>query len=462
LKILVVDDEHVALTSIQRLLKRRGIRDVQICGDGAEAVDRIKNEAFDIVLLDVLMPEMDGLQVLEATRPFRPDVEFVILTAVDDVDTAVKALRLGAFDYIVKPVDNARLFLSIERAYERRGLRAGLAGSRGQVKKESGDAAFGDLLTQNPRMFELLAFARVMARAGNPILITGESGTGKELIARGIHRASPMADGPFVAVNVSAIPESLFESQVFGHLKGAFTGAERDHAGFFEQADGGTLFMDEIGELPLGLQAKLLRVIEEKRLVRLGATQPMAVNVRIVSATNIDMDKAVKEGGFRLDLACRLRSAHIHLPPLRERREDIPLLAGHFLEQACRRHAKGVRGLSPAALDLLVQKEFAGNVRALAQAVENGVLLAEGEWVEPQHLDPSHQGAVDPFARTLCPLKADRNTHVAFVLAHTRGDRRQAADILGVSIRQVQRLITQLQADPRWQPLMADLPEGGQ
>jgi DNA-binding NtrC family response regulator len=454
LKILVVDDEKVALTSIKRLLKRRGIHDVQICEDGAEAVKRIRTQDYDIVLLDILMPEMDGLQVLEAARPFRPDVEFVLLTAVDDVDTAVRALRLGAFDYIVKPVDNERLFLAIERAYERRGLRAGLAGSSDQDGRGAVSEAFAEIITQDPRMIELMAFARIMARAGNPILITGESGTGKELLALGIHRASPMAVGPFVPINVSAIPESLFESQVFGHLKGAFTGAERDYAGFFEQADGGTLFMDEIGELPLALQSKLLRVLEDKSLLKLGATRPIPANVRIVSATNIDVDKAIKEGRFRLDLACRLKSAHIHLPPLRERKDDIPLLAAHFLERACRRYDKCLQGFTPAAMDLLMQKELPGNVRSLAQEVENGVLLADDEWIQPRHLDPSRPAAVDRFSRTLCSLKEDRNKHVAFVLTHTQGDRNEAARILGISVRQVQRLLNQLKEDPDW-PEMA-------
>jgi DNA-binding NtrC family response regulator len=443
LKILVVDDEQVALTSIRRLLKRRGIYDVQICDNGAEAIERIRMEAFDIVLLDILMPRMDGIQVIEAVRPFRPDVEFVVLTAVDDVSTAVQAIRLGAFDYIVKPADNERLFLSIARAFERRGLRAGLAGSCAGHADGKIPEAFSELVTQNPRMIELLGFAQIMARAGNPIMITGESGTGKELLARGIHRASPVAKGPFFGVNVSAIPEALFESQFFGHLKGAFTGAERDHTGFFEQADGGTLFMDEIGELPLTLQSKLLRVLEDGSLLKLGATRPTPVNVRIVSATNIDLDKAIKDGRFRLDLACHIKSVHIHLPPLRERKDDIPLLAGHFLEHACRRHEKSIRGISPEALDLLMRMGFPGNVRSLAQTVERGVLLADDTLLQPRHLDPSRPIA-DPFSRTLCSLREDRDKHVAFVLSQTGGDRHKAARILGVSIRQVQRLVIQM------------------
>ena len=231
---------------------------------------RIRRENFDVVLLDLLMPEVDGMQVLESTKPFCPQTEFIILTAVDDIPTTVKAMRQGAYDYLVKPVDNELLFLSIERAYERKGLLAGLSVN---ASCETADIppAFADTLTQSTQMKALISYAQVMARSGNPILITGESGTGKELMARGIHRAGPAPAGPFVAVNVSAIPATMFESQFFGHAKGAFTGADSGHQGFFEQADGGTLFLDEIGELPIGLQSKLLRVLEDKTFTPLGA-----------------------------------------------------------------------------------------------------------------------------------------------------------------------------------------------
>jgi DNA-binding NtrC family response regulator len=456
MKILLVDDEPIALTSIQRLLRRRGLRDVQICDSGAQAVERIKSEDFDVVLLDVLMPGIDGLEVLQSTKAFKPETEFVILTAVDDVDTAVKAIRFGAFDYLVKPVDNERLLIAIERAYERRGLRAGLAGSFKGGGNFKIPEAFSAIITQNPRMLELLSFAQIMARGNNPILITGASGTGKELMARGIHRAGPASRGPFVAVNVSAIPESLFESQVFGHLKGAFTGAGDDYKGFFEQANGGTLFLDEIGELPAGLQVKLLRVIEDQSVCRIGATKPVAVNVRIVSATNIDIDAALKEGRLRLDLMCRLKSVHIHLPPLSEREGDIALLADHFLREACKRYHKKISGFSPPALALLKQRKWPGNIRSLAQEVEKAVLLADSERIAPQHLGERPQPA--PLGtRTLCSLKEDHYRHVAFVLEHTRGDSRQAADILGVSVRQVQRIVSQIRQEADFQALLDDL-----
>jgi len=274
MRILIVDDEEIALNSVKRLLKWRGIRSVDVCNNGRNAISRIKETDFDIVLLDLLMPETDGMQVLESTKPFRPHTEFIILTAIDDIPTTVKAIRLGAYDYLVKPVDNDLLFLSIKRAYEHRGLLIGLSAAAQNNQKKM-PAAFDEIVTQCPRMISLLSYAQVMSASGNPIMITGESGTGKELVARGIHRAGPMPKGPFIAVNVSAIPATMFESQFFGHARGAFTGADTPHQGYFEQADGGTLFLDEIGELPMALQAKLLRVLEEKSFYPLGAAKPI-------------------------------------------------------------------------------------------------------------------------------------------------------------------------------------------
>lgn len=453
MRILVVDDEQSALTSLGRLLKRRGFKNVEVCDNGKDAIGKIKAQEFDLVLLDLLMPEVDGMEVLETTKPFRPHTEFIILTAVDDISTAVKAIRLGAYDYLVKPVDNERLLLSIERAYERRGLLAGLAGGAGKIGVPE---AFSSIITQCPRMTELLSFARIMALSGNPIMITGESGTGKELLAHGIHRAGPFPNGPFIPVNVPSIPETLFESQVFGHVKGAFTGSEKDHKGLFEQADGGTLFLDEIGELPLKLQVKLLRVLEEKSVVRLGSTRPILVNVHIVSATNTDLDKALQEGRFRLDFMCRLKSVHIHLPPLREREGDIPLLAAHFLKRACVRHKKNVQGFSPEAMEILMGKDYPGNIRSLSQLVENAVLVADSNLIMPHHLGEDYP-PVSSFARTLCSLKEDHERHVAYVLTQTKGDRKEAAGILGVSVRQVQRKLAQMKNDPRWKSLLGDI-----
>jgi len=456
MKILLVDDEQIALSSLQRLLKRRGYHDVVVCDSAPAAVDRIKAGDFDVVFVDLLMPEMDGLQLLEAVKPFKPCTEFIMLTAVDDVNTAVKALRLGAYDYLVKPVENERLLLTLEHAYERRGL-LGLAGAGSRQDQRPLSEAFAAIVTRCPRMKELLLFAQTMASSGNPVLITGESGTGKELLARAIHRAGPAPEGPFVAVNVASISDSLFESQFFGHAKGAFTGATNSYPGFFEQADGGTLFLDEIGELPRNQQVKFLRVLEEKKIFRLGDPQQISVNVRIVSATSVDLDKACQEGAFRLDLIYRLKSVHLHLPPLGEREGDIPLLADHFRQKACLRHSKELRGFTPEAVAYLQQQSYPGNIRQLAQQVENAVLMAPGPFITPDDFGQQAGAPAFSFARKLCTLKEDVEAHTAYVLWQTNGDRQQAAKILGVSLRHVQRKIAGMKKYPGWRRILDDI-----
>jgi DNA-binding NtrC family response regulator len=455
MRILIVDDEEVALNSVKRLLKWRGIRNVDICSSGREAIAKIKETDFDIVLLDLLMPEVDGLQILESTKPYRPHTEFIILTAIDDIPTTVKAIRLGAYDYLVKPVDNDLLFVAIKRAYEHRGLLIGLSATAGYGKSNV-PPAFAEIITQCPQMCSLLSYAQVMAGGGNPIMITGESGTGKELMAKGIHQAGPMPLGPFIAVNVSAIPASMFESQFFGHAKGAFTGADAPYRGYFEQADGGTLFLDEIGELPVGLQTKLLRVLEEKSFYPLGASKPVWVDVRVVSASNRNIEQACHEGNFRLDLLYRLKSVHIHLPPLRERTGDVPLLASHFLRKSCNNHKKEIIGFNPEAMDLLSGRNYPGNVRELAQIIENAVLLADGNLILPCHL-----GMVSTkpssLARQLCTLKENDDAHLVYVLTKAHGDRGKVAQILGITVRQLQRKIAAMKNNPQWESVLRDI-----
>ena len=443
MKILIVDDEEISLTSVRRILKWRGIRDVEVCDNSKDAIKRIKEGDFDIVLLDLLMPEVDGMQVLESTKPFKPQTEFIILTAVDDIPTTVKAIRQGAYDYLVKPVENELLFLSIDRAYERKGLLAGLSATARRDVRDI-PAAFSDTITSSQQMKALISYAQVMARSGNPIMIAGESGTGKELMARGIHRSGPAPDGPFVAVNVSAIPTTMFESQFFGHTKGAFTGADNRYSGFFEQADGGTLFLDEIGELPIGLQSKLLRVLEDKTFTPLGASKPVSVDIRFISATNTNIDRACQEGKFRIDLMYRLKSVYIYLPPLRERKGDIPELAAQFLRNACKRHGRDIKGFNPEAMNILESKDYPGNIRELSQIVENAAMLADTSVILPAHLGEISQPLSSPSGRKLCTFKENYDLHLAFVLDSTKGDRHEAARILGITMRQLQRKLAEM------------------
>ena len=451
MKILVVDDEAVAINSIRRILKYRGYRRINTCQGGREAVARIRETDFDVVILDILMPDMDGLQVLEEAKPLRPLTEFIMVTALDQTETAVQAMRRGAYDYLVKPIDPERIVLSIEKAFERRALVAGQAGGQAGMKKIDLPEAFSHMVTQSPRVREIIDYAHTMARGGRPILITGETGTGKELLARGIHGAGPYAKGPFVSVNVTSVPESLFESHFFGHGKGAFTGAEGIHEGYFEQANHGVLYLDEIGELPLILQAKLLRVLEENAVVRLGETEHRNLDMGVISSTNRNLDEACRNGLFRLDLLYRIKSAHVHLPPLRERPLDISALASHFLREACRRHEKNLKRISSDAMAHLLQEPFPGNVRELAHAVENAVLLAETEILYPSHFGtPVTEPPLMVSERTLCSLKENEAAHVAFVLQQVAGNRKEAARILKVTVRQVQRKLVQLKDHPRW------------
>jgi DNA-binding NtrC family response regulator len=283
------------------------------------------------------------------------------------------------------------------------------------------------------------------------MLITGETGTGKELLAQGIHRAGPYGKGPFVSVNVTSVPESLFESHFFGHAKGAFTGAEKAHKGYFEQANHGVLYLDEIGEMPLTLQAKLLRVLEENAVERLGDSGPRNLDMGVISSTNRNLDDACQKGFFRLDLLYRIKSAQVHLPPLRERPLDIPPLAGHFLKLACGLNGKREKRISSEAMDQLVRKPYPGNVRELKHMVENAVLMANGNTLYPHHFE-SGQSSTKPVSnrRSLCSLKENEAAHVAFVMEQVSGDRKKAAGILNVTVRQVQRKLVQLREHPHW------------
>jgi DNA-binding NtrC family response regulator len=456
MKILVVDDEQIALTSIRRLLKLRGYRDIILCNTGEEAIIRLTEEDFDVVLLDIILGDVDGMTVLEKTKPLNPGTEFILITAIDDVTTAVKAVRLGAFDYLVKPVNNDKLLLSIERAFERKGLRTWVASAGDNSKKLDIPAAFADSKTTNTRLQELLIYANSISQADISVLITGESGTGKELLAKGIHRASLRAAGPFVAVNVSAVPDTLFESQFFGFYKGAFTGADKSHAGFLEQAQGGTLFLDEIGELPLHLQVKLLRVLEEKVVDKLGGTQPIKLDFRLISATNKDLKRSCQEGTFRTDLLYRLSTVQVSMPPLRQRTGDIAYLAEYFFQETNKKHKKDIKGIGHEALTALASNHFPGNIRELMSIIEKAVLVTKGPLIVAQDLGLEERPP-SLASRSLCSVKENDDIHFVYVITQFNGDRKQTAATLGVSVRHVQRKLKELKENPQWHHLLSGI-----
>ncbi len=383
-KILIVDDDPGHRSMLETLLGGWEY-DISSAGDGAEAVEKVAQGPYDAILMDVRMAGMDGLTALKKIMELNSSIPVVIMTAYGSVDTAVQALKSGAFDYLLKPLDFELLRHTLDQALEHTRLRA----ENIDLKKAlGGHDGFASILGKSEAMRQCIALASQVAPSEATVLISGESGTGKELIAHAIHTESPRAHKPFVAVNCAALPETLLESELFGHEKGAFTGAEKARAGRFIAADGGTLFLDEVGEMDLSVQAKLLRVIQDGEVAKLGSDTTTAVDVRLVAATNRDLSADVKEGRFREDLYYRLNVVAVHVPPLRERHGDVPLLAAHFLERYAARNRKAVKGFTPEAMDLMARYSWPGNVRELENAVERAVVLATAEYVDTSQLPP--------------------------------------------------------------------------
>jgi two-component system nitrogen regulation response regulator NtrX len=372
--ILVVDDEQGIRDSLQMVLEYAEYK-VSLAADGEEGLKLLRDAkpSVDLVLLDIKMPGKDGLQVLEEIKTARPQLEVVMISGHADVKIAVRATRTGAYDMIEKPLDQDRLLVVIRNALEKSRL------TRDNQRLAQHMAMDRRILGASPVMVELREAIETAAPSQARVLVFGENGTGKELVARAIHFGSPRALGPFVEVNCAAIPRELIESELFGHRKGAFTGADRDRAGKFEQADGGTLFLDEIGDMPLEAQAKVLRVLEEERVTRVGGSSARAVDVRVVSATNRDLDQMIEDGEFREDLYYRLNVIPLRVPALRERLDDVPLLAQHFLTEMCQRNAVTPRRLSAGGLDTLQQQPWPGNVRQLRNLMERVAIMARGE-----------------------------------------------------------------------------------
>lgn len=441
MKILIVDDEQEVLLSLKRLFHRNSFEEVEIQSSSTSATEQILSNNYDVVLLDMLMPEMDGYEILEKTKPFKPDTEFIMLTAVDDIQSAVKAIRLGAYDYLVKPAEPERIIHTVERAFERKILL-----NRVHFNKQNDiNPVFAEIITSSEKMYEIFNYTEQVTKSTNPILITGESGTGKELIARAIHKLSYTQEAPFITVNVTSVPESLFESHFFGYKKGSFTGAVQDHPGYFVQADKGTLFLDEIGELPLHLQSKLLRVLEDKYVIPVGDTRQINFNCRIVSATNVDLNELCKNNKFRLDLLFRLRFAEIHLPPLNDRGNDIEMLIEYFAKKFSIKYDKNVL-ISDADLQTLKRKKYPGNIRELSQIIENFVLTSASKIFDELNNSPvSASRTNEVFLKS---LKENSREHISTILKYCGNDKNRAAKILGISLRQLQRKIKEMNNQP--------------
>ena len=439
LKILIVDDEEPARQGLTALLARWGY-DVDEAGDGQEALAKAAAGLPSVVLSDLVMPKMDGLELLRALKTDVPFASVILLTGQGSIDTAVTAMREGAYDYLTKPVDVARLRLLIPKAAERGEALREVAMLRRKLSQVWG---MGRLVGTSAGMQEVYRLIEVAAPTTAPVLISGESGTGKELVARTLHDLSPRAKGPFVAVNCAAIPETLLESEIFGHEKGAFTGALERRPGCFELAHEGTIFLDEIAEMNPGTQAKFLRILQDGTVRRLGGRTEIKVDVRVLAATNKDPVKAIQEGSFREDLYYRLNVVSLVMPPLRDRRDDIPALVQAFMEEFNARYDKHIRALDESVLSGLVAQSWPGNVRELRNTLERAIIVCENDTILPKHIPPSPSLRVaDPgdgpdsvSFRVGTSLEDAEKALILKTLAANGNNKTRAADVLGISLK---------------------------
>ncbi len=426
-RILIIDDELILRESLAAWLERDGYKVVSVAS-GEEGLKLIEEEYFDIVFLDIKLEGMDGLEVLREIRKIDPDISVLMITAYGSISTAVEAMKLGASDYLLKPFEPDELSMLIEKILKQRSCELENQYLREEIREKT---RFESLIGQSRAMQEVFSLIERVAPMDSTVLITGETGTGKELVARAIHSHSKRQQGPFVALNCGAIPEHLMESELFGYEKGAFTDAKQQRRGKLEMAMGGTLFLDEIGEVSPRMQVDLLRVLQEKVFYRIGGSKPIHVDCRIVAATNRDLKKAVEEGRFREDLYYRLNVIAIHIPPLRERKEDIPLLAKHFLMKFCRETNKHIDRISRDAMDLMMLYDWPGNVRELQNAIERAVVIGQGRVIQAKDLPISIQGeGRGEFGNRT--LQAIEREHIEKILRDTNWNIAMSARILGI------------------------------
>lgn len=439
--ILIIEDKESMLRMLTELFREEGMN-VLTARDGPEALKKIRDEKIDVILTDLKLPSMDGIEILKETKTVDPFLPVIVMTAYGSIETAVEAMKLGASDFITKPFNPDHLLMVIKRVLDSRKLLR-----ENVLLKEEVSRKMPVIIGKSPLMVELMQNVQKVARTKTTVLILGESGTGKELIAKAIHYLSDRTEYPFVTINCAAIPRELLESELFGYEKGAFTGAESRKPGKFELADRGTIFLDEIGEMELSLQAKLLRIIEDGMLERIGGLKPVRVDVRIIAASNRDLSSEVQKGRFREDLFYRLNVFPLYVPPLRERKEDIPLLVEYFLKKYSQELKQPLRSISREAMELLVSYNWKGNVRELENTIERALILSDGESIRPEHISLIPQGSGPDRLFELIPmdgcledtsraaLRIVESERIKRALKETKGNKLRAAEILGVSYK---------------------------
>jgi len=446
-RILIVEDDRNTLSGLMEILEAEGY-EVKGVDSGQKALRLMERDRFDILLTDLKMPEIDGMQLYEQTLSMAPEMKTVVMTAYSSVKDAVDAMKRGVYEYLTKPLNLDELFVILKKAVEEQNLRRENEELKDRLQ---GSYRFESIIGKSAAMQQVFKTIMKVAKSPATVLIRGESGTGKELVARAIHYNSPRSSGPMVEISCAAFPETLLESELFGYEKGAFTGADSRKKGRFEFAHGGTIFLDEIGDVSASVQTKLLRVLQEREINRLGSNEPIKVDVRVVTATNRDLELALNSGSFREDLYYRLNVIPIFLPPLRERREDIPLLIDHFIKRYSKMNHKTVFGISPEALEFCESYDWPGNVRELENAIENAVVLGEGEEILPEYLPVTvsmRKAATDMAARANAndfftvsgasyreKMEAAEKLVLEEAIQRADGNKSEAAKQLGISLR---------------------------
>jgi DNA-binding NtrC family response regulator len=448
--VLAVDDDPGLLLSVKASLLSAGMPEPATASDSRQVMDLIRKYSFQLVLLDMIMPHLDGIQLLEKIKKEFPHIECIIITAVDDVSTAVRAMNFGAYDYLIKPLQGEKLLIGVKNALEKFELRQNLNLFQ---RSQTFDTlkypdVFKEIVAEDDAMALVFHQAETYGFNDYNLMITGETGVGKEVLAKAVHRLSARSSGPFVAISMPSLSQTIFEDEIFGHEKGAYTGANSSKKGFFEAADSGTLFLDEVAEMALEMQTKLLRVVQEKELYRLGSTTARSVDVRIIVATNRAIHEEVKKGNFRMDLLYRLNVCHIHIPPLRQRKKDILPLALYFLKKHAQKTGKKIHAISPEASQVLLQYSFPGNVREMDNIMASALLVETGDTLSVSSIrslvrsSPLTEGSDE----ALLTMAAIEKNHINRVLEYTGNNRTQAAAILGISLRTLQRKIKEYES----------------